>query len=410
MEVKRNSLSPILIGLAALAFGCGDSKSDDGGGNSGATGGTASGGSSGGGSSGGGMPGTGGVEMLAGRGGSSGPGGSSGASAGWAGSAGSPPVPESFPTGFGPVETVLDGLTNPARLQLHDGYLYFTEIGALDVLNGRLARISPTGVLETLLTGQDIAGMYLDEDELFVSERGTRKVFRMPYATLTPELFYESDLKVADMERIGERIWMTFFNDETPRSIAVYGLDRTTKERSDVLPLTTGASIVFTYLSAAGDNLYLSTLPLGDSTSNNGFYKRSPSKVGVTVPGIWANHTSTDASYVYFGDQTSGIIFRQAHTADNQPEVLATGQAAPYHVQVASDGIYWSNSTNCDASDTRPGSIQALPLGGGTPVPVATNEACPGAVTTDPDYVYWTRTVGMDSVGADSIVRASKLR
>ena len=111
MAAKRNSLSPVLIGLAALAFGCGDSKGDDGEGNSGATGGTASGGSSG-----GGMPGTGGVETLAGRGGSgsgrrrrqrrrgSGSGGSGGAAEhqrqGW--QRGSPPVPEGFPRGSAP--------------------------------------------------------------------------------------------------------------------------------------------------------------------------------------------------------------------------------------------------------------------------------------------------------------------
>lgn len=419
MEANRlgHSLSRILIGVMALVVGCGDSQSDDGDGASGATGGTAGEGSSGsGGSS---MSGSGGNAPLAGRGGSSGAGlggGSAanagqGGSGGTSGSAGASPVPDAFPKGFGPVETVLDGLTSPARIQFRDGYLYFTELGTAGVQNSRLARLGATGVVETLLEGLDIGGMFLDEDELFVSERGTRKVFRMPYATLTPELFVQAELMVADMERIGERIWLTLFDHASPASTQVYGLDRTTKERADLLKLSTGTDVIFTYLSSAGENLYLSTLPLPSGSGNNeGLYKRGPTKVGITVPGIWANHTSTDASHVYFSDQTTGLIFRQAHTADNQPEVLATGQASPYHVQVTSDGIYWSNSTNCDESDTRPGSIQALPLSGGTPVPVATNETCAGAIVTDVDYVYWTRTLGPDGVGDDSIVRAPKLR
>jgi hypothetical protein len=319
-------------------------------------------------------------------------------------------LPEGFPIGFGAPEIVLDGLTLPARIGFHDGYLYFTEMGTNASEDSRLGRISPSGDVETILTGQDIAGMYLDEDELFVSERATRRVFRVPYSTLLPELFVEAELAVADIERIGERVWLTLFDAAGARATGVYALDRTTKARTDLLPVVSGVNFLFTYLSAAGENLYVATIPFGSPSTNHGFYKRSNTAAGVTVPNIRANHTSNDATHVYFADQTSGLIFRQAHTADNQPEVLATGQAAPYSVQVTADGIYWSNSSSCDSADTRPGSIQALPLGGGTPVPVAEDELCPESVATDSDYVYWTRTLAPEGTDNDSIVRARKLR
>jgi hypothetical protein len=415
-QLGHNSHSLILIGLIGLLPACGDSQGDDEGtgghGNSGASGGTASGGSAGSGGSNAGGPGSGGSGALAGRGGSAGSGAVGGGAAGKggsAGSAGSEVVPTAFPSGFGAPEIVLGGMTNPARLGFHEGYLYFTEIGTRAAADGRLGRISPNGEVQTILTGQDIAGMYLDEAELFVSERGTRRVFRVPYATLTPELFVEAELMVADIERVGERIWLTLFNSESPRSTGVYALDRTTKERTELLPLTTGADLIFTYLSAAGENLYVSTIPFGSVSANHGFYKRSGTAAGVTVPGIWANHTSVDASYVYFSDRTSGIIFRQAHTANNQPEVLATGQAEPFSVQVTADGIYWSNSISC-GGETTTGSVQALPLAGGTPIPVAENEMCPESIATNADYVYWTRTIEPGEMADDSIMRARKLR
>ena len=225
---------------------------------------------------------------------------------------------------------MLDGLTNPARLQLHDGYLYFTEMGPFDVLNSRLARISPTGVLETLLMGQDIAGMYLDEDELFVSERGTRKVFRMPYATLTPELFHESDLKVADMERIGERIWMTFFNDETPRSIAVYGLDRTTKERSESLPLPR-CKTHLTYLRRCRDNLYLSTFRSTIRPATSASTSAGPTKVG--LPSRHLGHPHLHRRELLYFTTDHGRIFAKLTRPTISPR-SRHGPGRPYHVQV----------------------------------------------------------------------------
>jgi hypothetical protein len=411
--VKLKTPAVVLIGLIGLLSACGDGQGDDDGaggeGNSGASGGTASGGSSGSGGSAGG-PGSGGSGALAGRGGAAGNGATGGSGAGKggsSGSAGSTALPQDFPTGFGAPEVVLGDMTNPARLGFHDGYLYFTEMGTRETTDSRLGRISPSGDVETILTGQDIAGMYLDDDELFVSERGTRRVFRVPYATLTPELFVEAELMVADIERIGERIWLTLFSSESPRTTGVYALDRTTKERTELLPIAS-ADIIFTYLSAAGDNLYLSTSPSNSSSANHGFYKRSGTTAGVTVPGILVNHTSTDANYVYFADETSGMIFRQAHNANNQPEVLATGQVQPYSVQVTADGIYWSNSAHCNG--VTPGSVKALPLAGGTPIPVAEDEMCPESIATDANYVYWTRTLAAEGSENDSIMRARKLR
>lgn len=426
MEAQRGrkSDSIILIGAVALACACGNSKNNagdegvggtsfagsggmSGGGTGGTSGGSGDTGGTSGGTNGGGAAPTGGTTASGGASGST---GGTQTGAGTGGGAGSSSAPEPFPAGFGPVETVLDGLSNPWRIAFHDGFLYFTELGGVSDQQGnsRLARMAPNGSVETLLAGQDIVALYLDEAELFVVERGTLSVFRMPYATLTPELFTQTELPVADVERIGERIWLTVFDGNEPYATGAYALDRTTKQRTELLPVTTGTDFIFTYLSAGGGNLYLSTIPFGAS-ANDGLYKYTGSSAGITVAGVWPEITSTDATHVYFADQHDGRVLRQRHDTDNQPEVLATAQYSPHSVQIRPGGIYWTNAAGCDEGDERVGSVRALPLGGGTPVSVSESEICPGAITTEGDYVYWTRSPNYEGVGDDSIVRARKL-
>ena len=50
-----------------------------------------------------------------------------------------------------------------------------------------------------LFRGNTVTALYLDDEELFVVERGTQSVYRMPYDTLEPVLFATSDMNVGDI-------------------------------------------------------------------------------------------------------------------------------------------------------------------------------------------------------------------
>jgi hypothetical protein len=128
------------------------------------------------------------------------------------------------------------------------------------------------------------------------------------------------------------------------------------------------------------------------------------------VPGVQPGFISADASHVYFTSQSDGRALRQRHEVDMQPEELGGGPEA-FAITVDGDGAYWTNrGLDCEAAAPSGGSVDGVPLAGGTSVALATGERCPEAIVSDGDYVYWTRNAGIDVASDDSIVRARKLR
>jgi hypothetical protein len=373
-----------------LVWGCGGDSahtSDDGDGKSGGSGG-ASGSSSGG-------------SAANGTGGSAGSSGGSTATGGSAtgGSGGTPPG--DFPTGFGAPEAILTGLTFPVRLGIRDGYLYFTEMGLENGTRSRLARRSPSGDVQTLFAGNRVAAMHLDAEELFFVERGTSTVYRMSYDTLEPRVFTITTMTVADVETRGDQVWITQFTSETSAMTAVTVYDRSGAVTAQPVPAT--PNLLFTYMTVGGGNVYIAELTSG------GLYKSPASGAGaLTVSNVRPNHIASNDTHVYFASQGDGNVMRQLHTVDEGPELLTSGQNAPFAITVDPGGAYWTNGgTECDVG-TNTGSVYGIPLGGGSPVPVATNERCPQAIVTDPEYVYWTREA-VEAAADDSIVRARKM-
>lgn len=405
--MKRSVRLVWVLGLfgSLLHVGCGgdsDGSEDDGGSSGGSSG--ASGSATGGSTSGsGGSSATGGTATGGSATGGSATGGSAtggSATGGSAGSGGTPPSSD-FPTGFGPPDVILTGLTFPVRLSIRDGYLYFTEMGLDDGTMSRLARRSPSGDVQTLFSGNRVAALHLDADELFFVERGSNTVYRMSYDTLEPRVFTTTTMTVADIETQGERVWITEFTSTPSSTSAVTVYDRSGAVIARPVPVTT--NLLFTYMTVGGGNVYISEL-----TGEN-LYKVPPSDTGtVTVSNVRPNHIASDAMHVYFTSQVDGRVLRQLHDVDERPEQLASGQSLPFAVTVDPGGAYWTNGgADCDTG-TPTGSVYGVPLGSGTPVPVATGERCPQAIVTDGEYVYWTREA-VEAPADDSIVRARKM-
>src|SRR5437870_4776255 len=105
MEMNTKARSVTLASMLVLAVACGDEHAGAIGG-AGASAGKANG-----------------------AGGSAGTAG--GAAGGNSGTTSAPP-PEDFPVGFGEPEVFIADLTRCVRVGLHDGYLYFTEMGLED--------------------------------------------------------------------------------------------------------------------------------------------------------------------------------------------------------------------------------------------------------------------------------------
>jgi hypothetical protein len=287
--------------------------------------------------------------------------------------------------------------------------LYFTEMGLGDRTNSRLARRDAAGNVQTLFSGSAVVALFLDDDELFFVERGTQSVFRMKYATLTPELFAKvpESFYIGDIQRVGETMWMTEFSS-TGQATGILSQGRSGGALQDVVPAA-DRGFIFTYLQVAAGQIYVST----QGGTGGGLFKGSATSAPVvSVPGIVTNRLSADANFVYFGSESDGRILRQAHTATMSPEVIATGQSSPYAVTVDGGGIYWSNGPDCDpaGSSAGVGSVMGRAHAGVAPVSVASAERCPQAMTTDADFVYWIRENPNDAVGDDVIVRAKKLR
>jgi hypothetical protein len=287
------------------------------------------------------------------------------------------------------------------RLGIRDGYLYFTEMGLEDGSMSRLARRSPSGDVETLYSGNRVAAMHLDADALYFVERGTNTVFRMNYETLEREVFATTSMTVADIETLAGRVWLTEFQSTPSSSTSVTVYD--TSGTIITQPLApTATTQLFTYMTVGGGNVYI-------VRHATGLFKVPPSgSGGITVSGVQPAHLAANDAHVYFTSQ-DGSVFRQLHTVDEEPEELASGQAAPFAVAVDGSGVYWTNGgTECETSSTG-GSVYGLALAGGAPVPVASGERCPQAITTDADYIYWTREA-VEAPADDSIVRARKMR
>jgi hypothetical protein len=379
-----------LAGLLLLS-GCGESQSDasagdDESGGSGGTSGSAGSGATGGSGANGGAVATGGTGAI----------GGSGPSGGNSGTGGVPPSGD-FPTGFGPPEAILTGLTFPVRLGIRDGYLYFTEMGLEDGSMSRLARRSPSGEVETLYSGNRVAAMHLDAEALYFVERGTNTVFRLNYYTLEREVFTTTTMTVADIETLAGRVWITEFQSSSSTSVTVYDTSGTIVAQP--LP-PTATSEIFAYMTVGGGNVYITRI-------GSALFKIPSSGAGrVTVSNVQPAQLAANDTHVYFTSQ-DGAVFRQLHTVDEQPEELSTGEA-PFATAVDDGGAYWTNGgLDCESNGTG-GSVYGVALAGGAPVPVATGERCPQAITTDGDYVYWTREA-VEAPADDSIVRARKI-
>jgi hypothetical protein len=341
---------------------------------------------------------TGGTSGSAGASGATG--GSGGGATGGTGGAGGTPSRD-FPTGFGPVETIVSELTFPVRLGIRDGYLYFTEMGLADGSMSRIARRSPSGEVETLFAGNKIAAMHLDAEELFFVERGTSTVYRMDYSTLERRVFTTTTMTAADIETDGDRVWITEFTSTPSSATRVTVYDRSGAVTATPVPET--PTRLFAYMAVGAGNVYISEVGVG------ALFKVPPSgSGGVTVSNVRPNHLAVDDTFVYFTSQADGRVLRQLHTMDERPEQLASGQAAPFAVAVDGGGAYWTNGgADCEVGGNG-GSVYGVPLGAGTPVPVATGERCPQAIITDGEYVYWTREA-VEAPADDSIVRARKM-
>jgi hypothetical protein len=400
MKRTNGFVRALIVGSLSVAACSGEKSggSDDGDAKGGSSG---SSGSSGSGPAGGSAP-AGGVNGTGGASGSSGSAtGGTGAGGSTGGSAGAPPAAD-FPTGFGPPEPIVTGLTFPVRLGIHDGYLYFTELGLEDGSMSRLARRSPAGTVETLFSGTGVAALHLDADELFFVERGSSTVYRMSYATLEPEVFTTTTMTVADVETQGDQVWLTEFTNVPSQATRVTVYDRAGTLVATPVPQT--PSVLFAYMAVGGGNVYLSELLMGS------LYKVPPSgSGGVTVMDVRPSHLATNATHVYFTSQGDGLVLRQPHTVDEQPEELASGQEQAFAVAVDASGAYWTNGgSDCEQGGTT-GSVYGISLAAGsTPVPVATGERCPQAIVTDAEYVYWTREA-VEAPADDSIVRARKM-
>jgi hypothetical protein len=313
--------------------------------------------------------------------------------------------------GFGAPEVLVPNLTRPVRIGFHGGYLYFTEMGLDDGTHSRLARRDAAGKIETLYTGNGVAALYLDDDELFFVERGARSVFRMKYATLTPELFASAPptttttMTVGDVARVGETIWLSQFSTDG-RWTAVVTKARDGSVTREPLPAAE-AGFIFTYFAVGGGQLYLAT----QGAAASGLYKVTASgAAGVSVRGVSPNRIAADATHVYFGSKLDGRILRQRHSETMNPELVASEQSQPYAVTVDAGGIYWTNGPDCNEGAPAAGSVMAKPVASGTPVSVSPLEGCPQAIATDSDYVYWIREKVSNVAGDDTIVRAKKLR
>ncbi|HWA77108.1 MAG TPA: hypothetical protein VG937_32455 [Polyangiaceae bacterium] len=395
--VRGGAVHPLMGGLLVLGFSwftaCGGDSSDGASGGSSATGGVSATGGNGS---------TGGSSQ---NGGSATSGGNS-ATGGAPAQGGSAPN-EAFPTGFGVAEPLVTQLTRPVRIGFKNGFLYFTEMGLESGSNSRLARRDASGNVQTLFSGNTVAALFLDDDELFFVERGTRSVFRMKYQTLTPELFATTPdtVTVGDVGRLGENIWFSEFGTDG-KSTAVVTKPRAGGAFQDVLPVGTHG-FVFSYMTIAAGQVYLSTLG-----TNVGLFKGTATTAPVlSVSGVLPRRVAADANFVYFGSESDGRILRQAHNATMSAELVAEGQNHPFGLAVDSGGVYWTNGPDCDPDSTAPmGSVAARALAGGAPVVVAANERCPQAIVTDSDFVYWIRENPADNLGDDSIMRAKKLR
>jgi hypothetical protein len=339
--------------------------------------------------------------------GDAGTGGTNSAGSGGTSAGGTSNEPEEFPTGFGAPEDFVSNLTRPVRVGIHADYVYFTEMGLDDGSASRLARADAGGNVETLFDGVTVTTLHLDEEELFFVERGTGSLFRMSYETLEPVLFATTPRHVADVERLGDTLWITEYEDTGTTTIVTQS--RLGGPRTEIVaPVNPG--FLFTYLAVGGNKLYAATLSTSPPSAG-GLFKIDGTSGALSVPDVSANHIAADQSYVYFGSRDDGQVLKQAHDRTMSPELLATGQARPFAVTVDGGGVYWTNEGECGVGVTEQlGSVRAAALSGGDPVLVASEESCPQAIVTNAEFVYWLVDDPADVLGDAAIRRAPKLR
>ena len=100
--------------------------------------------------------------------------------------------------------------------------------------------------------------------------------------------------------------------------------------------------------------------------------------------GAWA--LATDGTNVYWADQAGGTV-QQMPVSGGSPILLAKGLVAPDGVVVDDTSVYFANGTNQQVQ----GSILKVTKGaGGSQVTLATGQKGPRALALDDANVYWT--------------------
>lgn len=307
-----------------------------------------------------------------------------------------------FPFGFSDPEELVTGLTNPTRIELRDGVVYFTEAGLVDTGEpSRVARATPTGEVETLFEGNDIRALHLDESELFFVERSSNTVYRMGHDDAEPSVFAVTSDWAVDVERRGDAVWMTLLRSDPPfTALTTQNIDGT--ETSTISSMD-NATFFFTYMTSYQDTLYITTV-------GSGLFKiPAMGNGGVTVPNVVSGHIAASATHVYFA-ATSGEILRQAHGVDQSPETLAEGRSNLFAVGVDDDGVYWTEGPDCAEAAAASGSIMGRALDGGEPTRVAGPTRCPVALVSDANHVYWASAPSESVAGSGAIWRVEKQR
>lgn len=98
---------------------------------------------------------------------------------------------------------------------------------------------------------------------------------------------------------------------------------------------------------------------------------------------------STNVYWVDRGTQPSSGSVNKVPIGGNDADVvpLASGQTEPWDLTVDSTYVYWTSQSN-------PGTVQAVPIGGGSAIPIAQGLGAPTGIVVDPppnpQFVYWT--------------------
>lgn len=128
-------------------------------------------------------------------------------------------------------------------------------------------------------------------------------------------------------------------------------------------------NVYFTAKNGAGEVAYVS-LSTGQPTVL--VYDGAVTPRGVAV----------DSTYVYWLDQAGGTVNR-VPIAGGTSTTLATGQASPTGLAYDSGNLYWTNYV-------ANGSVMKMPAVGGCMQPIATSQGLPYHIVVDATSVYWT--------------------